>query len=551
MRTKFHWRNTNNSNFNPKLHIPSTWNPPKGSVILEKFVSYTQSLYSTLCNSNFFTNTPRFPSNLTRSDREFILELSKNEDIVIKPADKNLGITIMNRSWYDHEVIRQLSDTLTYIPITHVDALTIIKQVRLAISQILRNPAFSQFLTPSATRYLRQSIEITDDHIVIPTIYILPKIHKPTVVGRPILPSYAWITKHISRWLDTELQPLKQHIPTIVKDSTAMINIIENTTINDSNCFLVTADINSLYTEMDTNLGLILMNDFLTSLNLDTVRINLYLQAMRIILENNVLQFKGKFYRQGKGTAMGTPFAPPYADIFVYQLEKQVITELSHMIIIYKRFLDDVQAVLKSNADVNLFQLKLNSLNQFIKFVFKVSPSESEFLDLHFFKGERFNQSGILDIKVHQKSMNTYLYIPYRSCHPSHVKGAFIVTELLRYIRNSSSQSDYIQIKRLFFSRLRARGYPTNFLRSYFDKVRYKDRSTFLARHPKDKSNTPLIMAVQYNPLTRILPLKQGLRSYWSELVNSDPTLAQVFPSPPIIAYSRGRTIQSILITNT
>ena len=81
----------------------------------------------------------------------------------------------MNRSWYDHEVIRQLSDTLAYIPITHVDALTIIKQVRLAISQILRNPAFPQFLTPSATRYLRQSIEITDDHIVIPTIYILQR----------------------------------------------------------------------------------------------------------------------------------------------------------------------------------------------------------------------------------------------------------------------------------------------------------------------------------------------------------------------------------------
>jgi hypothetical protein len=39
------------------------------------------------------------------------------------------------------------------------------------------------------------------------------------------------------------------------------------------------------------------------------------LETVKIILERNVFYFDGKFYRQKRGTAMGTKMAPTYATL--------------------------------------------------------------------------------------------------------------------------------------------------------------------------------------------------------------------------------------------
>jgi hypothetical protein len=42
---------------------------------------------------------------------------------------------------------------------------------------------------------------------------------------------------------------------------------------------------------------------------------------VKIILERNVFYFDGKFYRQKRGTAMGTKMAPTYATLVLGYLE--------------------------------------------------------------------------------------------------------------------------------------------------------------------------------------------------------------------------------------
>jgi hypothetical protein len=39
------------------------------------------------------------------------------------------------------------------------------------------------------------------------------------------------------------------------------------------------------------------------------------LETVKIILERNIFYFDGKFYRQKRGTAMGTKMAPTYATL--------------------------------------------------------------------------------------------------------------------------------------------------------------------------------------------------------------------------------------------
>ena len=74
------------------------------------------------------------------------------------------------------------------------------------------------------------------------------------------------------------------------------------------------------------------------------------MEAIRIILCNNVFQFNGQYYIQLKGTAMGTKMAPTYANLFLGYLEnslhKNAASVLSPQTSIYMRenwfrYLDD------------------------------------------------------------------------------------------------------------------------------------------------------------------------------------------------------------------
>ena len=42
--------------------------------------------------------------------------LIEDDSITIKPADKNLGLVLVDTSWYDQELTRMLQDRQTYVP---------------------------------------------------------------------------------------------------------------------------------------------------------------------------------------------------------------------------------------------------------------------------------------------------------------------------------------------------------------------------------------------------------------------------------------------------
>ena len=62
----------------------------------------------------------------------------------------------------------------------------------------------------------------------IPEFYTLTRIHKPTLVGRPIIPGCDGPTERISCFVDHLIQPIAQQ-ESYLKDSKDFINFIENT----------------------------------------------------------------------------------------------------------------------------------------------------------------------------------------------------------------------------------------------------------------------------------------------------------------------------------
>ena len=65
------------------------------------------------------------------------------------------------------------------------------------------------------------------------------------------------------------------------------------------------------------------------------------------------------------------------------------------------------------------------------------------FLDTVVFKGERFKNESILDIKTHYRSTETFQYTHFNSCHSPDVKNGFIKGEAMRLLRTNSLKSTF------------------------------------------------------------------------------------------------------------
>ncbi len=190
-----------------------------------------------------------------------------------------------------------------------------------------------------------------------------------------------------------------------------------------------------------------------------------------------------KYYHQIHGTAMGSPLAPCYANIFLYQLEQQWLSKplCKQHILFYKRYLDDIFGIIwATHSEAQSILSSFNQLHKHIQVTFDLSLTKVHFLDFHIFKGDRYQHQGILDMSVYSKAMNRFLYIPFSSYHSRAMKLAFIKAELIRFVRNSSSESSYEETCKSFYYRLRRRGYPDRFIVSAFKQVEYKNRQQYL-----------------------------------------------------------------------
>ena len=76
----------------------------------------------------------------------------------------------------------------------------------------------------------------------------------------------------------------------------------------------------------------------------------------------------------------------------------------------------------------------------FIKIHAEFSLLETTFLDTKVYKGERFENELILDVRTHYKPTETFQYTNYNSCHPVDVKKGLVKGEALWLLRTNSSK---------------------------------------------------------------------------------------------------------------
>ena len=282
-------------------------------------------------------------------------------------------------------------------------------------------------------------------------------------------------------------------------------------------------------------------------------------ELARWVLTNNYIEFASTTYRQISGTAMGTPFAVVFANIFLAHLEDRLYQNLPAELkpLLSKRYVDDLFLACASEAAAVSFIQLYNAQYPTIKLTSTMGNSV-DFIDLRVSKGERFEQSGIVDVELYSSATKKFLYLPPWSFHPSSIFPSFISAERKRIRLNCSSLVKCMEHDGIFKQRLLSRGYTEDFLQPLFETVHC--RTALLAKATRSvlnnaaraittDSDAPLIFKTQYSQLTIAVGIRHCLKFTRSALDDMDAETIFT-PRSPVMCYTRNQNLCDLLCSS-
>ena len=263
--------------------------------------------------------------------------LRAREDIIIKPSDKNLGLTVMNKQWYVTTALSNkfLCDTNTYIPCKQLPNIADITEelTCLCLTQT--------HLSKSKTDKLLKDFLVNKefDRVKLCQMYFMPKLHKNQVGLRPVCASIGWITYWTSVYIHLSLFLFLKRNPSYITNSAQVIAMLDN--IKPPLHFqFIEADIDNLYPLIDIDDGLNALYSFLKQrTSLDKDHIKFLVSLVRWVLKTNYVTFGDHTILQNSGTAMGTPCAVVFACIYVHVLEQEALDIFASTRLIFKIYL--------------------------------------------------------------------------------------------------------------------------------------------------------------------------------------------------------------------
>jgi hypothetical protein len=495
----------------------------------------------------------RLRRNLSSEEYQALVNLQQRQDLVIKPADKNLGLTIMRVADYRESVRQHVLDPQVYSPVADIAA-----AIRTTCKQLVQLvDKYPSSLEESVRRYVLAGLSMKQ----VPYLYGLPKLHKmaamaPPIITRPIAACHSWITTNLSKYvadlLDGALRD-KQRFPTVLRDRTQLVAAVEQCSVTDET-WLLTFDVESLYPSID--------QQQCAEACAEAVRGTQQARAMvyefvLFILRNNIVQVEGQYYRQIQGGAMGTNCLPQAAQLYLaVKWEGPIRRRLGDAFpAVYQRFIDDGFVVFNgSRAQLLEFVACLQSELHNIRITYSFSRVQVEFMDLVVYKsGPAGVDKQTLRVRTHQKPLNRYLYIPWHSFHHPGMFRSFIHAELIRYVITNSDVVWYDCMVQKFTHRLRERGYPSASIQQLVSKVSFADRAKYIAaavdnsKYAQQGSGEVLPLVVPYARDIAVMQLPSLLR----QVVMQSPGVVsklRALNTRALVCFSRTRNLGSKLV---
>lgn len=401
-----------------------------------------------------------------------------NNNLLLLEADKNLGYVVVTNDWYHEQIMVHLNDTNTYIKEEPKFDL-IIKDFK----RIFDNCKNINSKLYSRLKMIYRNLNKWDK---TPIFHILPKVHKTPVKTRPVIPCINSITADVAKALDTTLQTYIDKFDWVLKGTFDLIHKLEEISMCNFDLIIMSADVESLYTNIDVPSGITYVCGLLLTHDMPKSEVDLVKKLLYWVFNNNYFKFNDVHYKQKRGIAMGSPIAPSFANLVLIYLERfKILSDVC--IFTYFRFIDDT-FVLLEEKNLEYVQGVFQKLNKHLKWTF-VKGKSVPILDLLVKIDDRVKYVDKVSYETYDKSTNLHIYTDPTSHQPEKYTFNWINGENIRLIRTNSSLKTYnIHLTR-FKQYLLDRNYPIDIINKqlFYD---YDDRQRLLIKHnPKQIKN--------------------------------------------------------------
>ena len=142
----------------------------------------------------------------------------------------------------------------------------------------------------------------------------------------------------IAALIDKLLRPFVCKSSSFLKDSQHLMQDVEDKKF-PLDSVLISGDFESLYTNLEHNLVLDYITDFMKDKldNFKDMKIEGFEAILELILKYNIFNFDRNFFLQKKGIAMGSKAGPSIANIFVYMIIIVIVIILIIIIMLFTK----------------------------------------------------------------------------------------------------------------------------------------------------------------------------------------------------------------------
>ena len=315
-----------------------------------------------------------------------------------------------------------------------------------------------------------------------------------------------------------------------IKDTNHFLRKIKSLVQLPEGAILCTIDVVGLYPNIPHEEGLASFRKFLDARTEKKLTTETLLELAEIVLKNNIFQFNEKALEQLRGTSIGSNFAPPYAVIFMADLEERVLKDIELKPGIWSSKIHDIFFIWEHGEDSSKqFIETLNACYPIIKFTAEWSKEEINFLDVNVRLRNRQLET---DLPV--KPTDTHHFLDSTSCHPYHCKKCIPYSQALRYNRICSDNKKFDQRCNDLQKWLMERGYIERMVRTQIFKTRGESTDSLFERGNTKTSGNKLTFNITYYPAFQNV---RGILEELQILLAQDKEHKIVFPEVPVMGF--------------
>lgn len=388
--------------------------------------------------------------------------LRENDDLLILDSDKGAVTVIMEKTEYENK-IQSILDSKDFKKIHRDPTSTIQNTCNKLVSRLCDKGYITQ----------QHAKEMKTYNSVCPRIYGNPKVHKTNNPLRPIISStnspMSKLSKLIADILKSAYDTNNEYY---IKDTFDFAHQINNFQL-PNNHKLASFDVVNLFGNLEKNKIMEVLEKKWDKIRTHTkIEKKVFMEITMFLLENNYCTFRGKFYQQVFGCAMGSKLSPILSLYVMDDLLENCIQKLKFRIPLLKKFVDDIIIALPEDEIENTLKC-FNSYCEDLQFTIEMEDQDQgvPFLDT---KVHRQNQS--IKLNWYRKNTSSNKFINYHSNHNINIKINFIrgMKDRIERICHESFRQDGL---RELFEILRQNSYPKTLL----NKLLYASNGTHVS----------------------------------------------------------------------